>query len=143
MILNSVYALLSSFFFGFLFNIREKNLIFASLGGMIGWFFYLLSLNYGSSKLFALFIGTLVVSIYSEVAARVLKSPVTIFLICGIIPLVPGAGMYYTMYELVIGNTSASISLALETTGSASAIAVATILVTSTTKVITTLKKGK
>ena len=32
------------------------------------------------------------------------KCPVTIFLIAGIFPLVPGAGIYWTVYYLVMGN---------------------------------------
>lgn len=143
MILSSLYALLASLGFGFIFNIRGKNLFFAALGGAIGWFFYLLPLEYDSSKIFALFIGSLALSIYSEVMARVLKTPVTIILICSFIPLVPGAGMYYTMFEVTQGNINKSLSLGLETLGSAGAIAVATVLVASTTKVIIALKHGK
>ncbi|KYH30097.1 MULTISPECIES: threonine/serine exporter family protein [Clostridium] len=142
MILNSIYALLSSLGFAFLFNIRGKNLIFTSFGGAIGWFLYLLFINHSFSKVFALFIASISVSVYSEIMARVLKSPVTIFLICGIIPLVPGAGMYYTMYEITMGNINASLSIGLETISSAGAIAVATVLVASTTKVIVMLKKA-
>ncbi|MFU0823689.1 threonine/serine exporter family protein [Clostridium sp.] len=142
MILNSIYALLSSLAFAFLFNIRGKNLIFTSFGGAIGWFTYLLFINYSFSKVFVLFIASISVSVYSEIMARVLKSPVTIFLICGIIPLVPGAGMYYTMYEITMGNVDASLSIGLETISSAGAIAVATVLVASITKVIVILKRA-
>ncbi|QGU95037.1 hypothetical protein GOM49_07990 [Clostridium bovifaecis] len=142
MIINSIYALLSSLGFGFLFNIRGRNLIFASFGGALGWFFYLLFTNYSFSKVFALFMASISVSVYSEIMARVLKAPVTIFMICAIIPLVPGAGMYYTMYEITRGNLNASLSIGLETIISAGAIAVATVLVASTTKVITTLRKS-
>lgn len=142
MIISSIYALLSSLGFGFLFNIRGRNLIFASFGGAVGWFFYLLFTSYSFSKIFALFIASISVSVYSEIMARALKSPVTIFMICAIIPLVPGAGMYYTMYEITRGNLNASLSIGLETIISAGAIAVATVLVASTTKVITTLRKN-
>ncbi|MGY0375095.1 threonine/serine exporter family protein [Clostridium sp. JNZ J1-5] len=143
MILGSLYALLASLGFGVIFNIRGKNLFFASLGGSIGWFFYLLSLEYYPSKVFALFVGSLAISIYSEVMARVLKTPVTTFMICAMIPLVPGAGMYYTMLESIQGNIDKSLTLGLQTIGGAGAIAVATVLVASTTKVIVTLKQGK
>jgi uncharacterized membrane protein YjjB (DUF3815 family) len=143
MIINSFYALLSSLGFGIIFNIRGKNLFFASLGGGLAWFLYSISINYGFSMLFALFMGSLVCSVYSEVMARILKTPVTIFMICAIIPLVPGAGMYYTMFETTMGNIDKALSLGIETIGSAGAIAVATVLVTSITKVIVTLKNGK
>lgn len=143
MIISSIYALLSSLGFGIIFNIRGRSLFFASLGGGLGWLLYSISLYYNFSMLFALFMGALVCSIYAEVMARVLKTPVTIFMICAIIPLVPGAGMYYTMFETTMGNIDKALSLGIDTIGSAGAIAVATVLVASTTKVIVALKNGK
>lgn len=35
-----------------------------------------------------------------------MKCPITIFLISGIFPLVPGAGIYYTVYYLVTNQLS-------------------------------------
>jgi uncharacterized membrane protein YjjB (DUF3815 family) len=54
-ILNSFYALISTLGFAVLFNIKGKNLLFASIGGAIGWFVYLLTLTYYPSKTFAMF----------------------------------------------------------------------------------------
>jgi Uncharacterized conserved protein len=64
-------------------------------------------------------------------------------MICAIIPLVPGAGMYYTMFETIKGNLDKTIILGIETISSAGAIAVATVLVSSTIKVIIALKNRK
>ncbi|MDK2810897.1 MAG: hypothetical protein PWR27_1606, partial [Petroclostridium sp.] len=61
----------------------------------------------------------------SEFFARQFKMPVTIFLTSGIIPLVPGAGLYYTMLELVQNNYAAAISKGVETIFIAGSIAVA------------------
>lgn len=142
-ILNSFYALISTFGFAILFNIKGKNIIFASIGGAIGWFVYLLTLTYYPSKIFAMFLASIALSIYSEIMARVAKAPVTIFLICAIIPLVPGSGMYYTMLEFVKGSINNALNQGLETLSNAMSIAVATILVASMTKVITTIKNKK
>ena len=73
-------------------NIRGKNLIIASLGGGVAWFTYLLSGRLQPSIVFSLFLASMVGSIYSEIMARIYKNPVTMFIICAIIPLVPGAG---------------------------------------------------
>jgi uncharacterized membrane protein YjjB (DUF3815 family) len=54
MIIKAVYALLASLGFGVLFNIKGKNLLFASLGGAITWLFYLLYLKVGNSNIVAL-----------------------------------------------------------------------------------------
>ncbi|MCY6958568.1 threonine/serine exporter family protein [Clostridium brassicae] len=143
LLLNCLYAFMATLCFAILFNIRGKNIFFTSLGGAIGWFVYIFALQHSASKIFAIFLGSIALSIYSEIAARVLKAPVTIFLICAIIPLVPGAGMYYTMLESTKGNIDTSLGIGLETLSLAVTIAVATILVASITKVIMSIKKMK
>ncbi|WP_272508987.1 threonine/serine exporter family protein [Clostridium ganghwense] len=142
-VLNSLYALIATLGFAVLFNIKGKNILFASIGGSVGWFVYLLTLTYSPSKIFAMFLASIALSIYSEIMARVLKAPVTIFMICAIIPLVPGSGMYYTMLESIKGNIDKSLSLGLETLSIAVSIAAATILVASITNVIIAIKNIK
>ncbi|MFT5874650.1 MAG: uncharacterized membrane protein YjjB (DUF3815 family) [Clostridium sp.] len=141
MIVNSLYAFLSSLGFGIIFNIRGKNLIIASIGGGLGWFTYLLSSKLQPSIVFSLFLASMVVSIYSEIMARIYKNPVTIFIICAIIPLVPGGGMYFATLEAVKGNFSASLSKGAETLFSAGAIAIGIVFVSSISTIFKKIKK--
>jgi uncharacterized membrane protein YjjB (DUF3815 family) len=141
MILNSFYAFLSSLGFGILFNIRGKNLIIASIGGALGWFTYLLLGKLQPSIVFSLFLASMVVSIYSEVMARIYKNPVTIFIICAIIPLVPGGGMYFATLEAAKGNFNIALTKGAETLFSAGAIAVAIVFVSSISTVLKKIKK--
>ena len=141
MIVNSFYAFLCSLGFGILFNIRGKNLIIASIGGALGWFTYLLSGRLQSSIVFSLFLASMVVSIYSEIMARIYKNPVTIFIICAIIPLVPGGGMYFSILETVRGNFSIALSKGTETMFSAGAIAIAIVFVSSISSIFKKIKK--
>ncbi|WP_291632847.1 threonine/serine exporter family protein [Clostridium sp.] len=141
MIVNSLYAFLGSLGFGIIFNIRGKNLIIASIGGGLGWFTYLLSSKLQPSIVFSLFLASMVVSIYSEIMARIYKNPVTIFIICAIIPLVPGGGMYFATLEAVKGNFSASLSKGAETLFSAGAIAIGIVFVSSISTIFKKIKK--
>lgn len=141
MILNSIYAFLSSLGFGILFNIRGKNLIIASFGGALGWFTFLLASRLQPSMVFPLFLASMVVSIYSEVMARLYKNPVTIFIICAIIPLVPGGGMYYATLEAVKGNLNLALSKGIETLFSAGAIAIGIVFVSSISTIFKKIKK--
>ena len=141
MILNCLYAFLSSLGFGVLFNIRDKNLIIASVGGALGWFTYLLSRKLQPSEIFSLFLAAMVVSIYSEIMARVFKTPVTIFIICGIIPLVPGGGMYFATLEAVKGNLEISMSKGIQTLFNAGAIAIGIVFVSSISTIFKKIKK--
>lgn len=141
MILNCLYAFLSSIGFGVLFNIRGKNLIIASVGGALGWFTYLLSIKLQPSEVFSLFLAAMIVSIYSEIMARLYKSPVTIFIICGIIPLVPGGLMYFATLEAVKGNLEISMSKGIQTLFSAGAIAIGIVFVSSISTIFKKIKK--
>ena len=137
------YAFISSLGFGILFNVRGKNLIIASIGGAFGWLFYTLTFNSLQSEVVALFIASIAISVYSEIFARVMKNPVTIFLICALIPLVPGGGMYYTTFEAVQGNVNGSIVKGIETLFNAASIAVGIILVSTISKILNKLKMNK
>ncbi|MBW9152757.1 threonine/serine exporter family protein [Clostridium estertheticum] len=141
MILNSFYAFLSSLCFGVLFNIRGKNLIIASLGGGLAWLTYLISGRLQPSLVFSLFLASMVGSIYSEIMARLYKNPVTMFVICAIIPLVPGGGMYYATLEAVKGNFTVALTKGAETLFSAGAIAVGIVLVASISTIFKKIKK--
>lgn len=136
MLIKTFYAAMATLGFSIIFNIKGKNLLAATIGGAIGWFFYELALHYGMSEITAIFIGSVALSSYSEILARVLKAPVTTFIICALIPLVPGGGMYYTMLESVQGSASKSLELGLKTLSLAGAIAVGIILTSSIARFI-------
>ncbi|AYD41471.1 threonine/serine exporter [Clostridium fermenticellae] len=142
MIINSFYTLIATLSFGILSNIRGKNLFFASIGGALTWFFYLLTHSYFHiSNMFSFFIASAMGAVYSEIMARVKKTPVTTFVICSIIPLVPGGGMYNTMFEVVQGNINNALILGLKTLSIAGIIAVGVFFVSSISKTISLFRK--
>ena len=98
---------------------------------MIGWLTYLTLLDNGNSTNVSLFGASLIVSLLSEILARILKSPVTIYVIAGIIPLVPGSGMYNTMFESITGSLDKAISLGFSTLINAGSIALGIVFVSS------------
>jgi len=143
MIEQVIVAFVASFGFGIIFNIKGIKLIFAAIGGGLSWFCYLYLNNNGISTILSLFISSIIFSIYSEICARYLKTPVTTLIICALIPLVPGAGMYYTMYETILGNVSGAVQLGLNTLASAGALALGVIFVSTITKQVMNLKRVK
>ena len=139
MIKYAVFAMLTTFCFSIIFNIRGKNLFFAAFGGGMGWLFFLICQNHFDLSLtISMLFASIFIGIYSEIMARVNKAPVTIFAIPAILPLVPGNGMYYTMYETVQGNAYNALTLGTQTLASAGAIATGIVLVSSMAKLIKT-----
>ena len=103
LILDFIYAYIACLAFTLIYNMRGKFVLLAPLGGSIAWIIYNM-MAYTESDILQNFIATMAVSLYSETMARVYKAPVTMFLVVGLLPLVPGAGIYYTMEYLVMGN---------------------------------------
>ena len=141
MILETISAFTASFGVGIIFNIKGKNLFFASLCGALGWFVYKLSLRLGATDTTSMFFASVALSAYSEIFARILKTPVTTFIIAALIPLVPGGGMYYTMYEAITGNIITSLEIGITTLVSAGVLAIGIILVSTITRTIVKSKR--
>lgn len=118
-----LWAFLATLGFGVLFRAPLRDLPFAAFGGALSWGAYLALRTATGSESLSYFIASIAVGVYAEVAAALLKRPATLFIISAIIPLVPGAGMYRTMFEAVAGNAEASAATGFQTLTLAGAIA--------------------
>ena len=135
-IIMTLISFVATLGFGIAFNIKGKKLFFAAVGGGISWFFYSLFLEIGLSEISSLFISSILFSIYSEILARIYKTPVTTFVVCALIPLVPGSGMYFTMLSAINGDIAESLELGLKTLASAGTLALGVLFVSTITKLI-------
>jgi len=72
----------------------------------------------------ALFAASVAVGLWSEAVALLRRRPATVYMIAGVIPLVPGGGMYYTMLASNEGNSWKAVELGLQTFSAAFAIAI-------------------
>ena len=116
-------SFVASYAFGVIFNIKKRNLFFAALGGMLCSLLYCLISPRIHNEFITLLICSTCISFYCEAMARIEKTPVTSFFICGVISLVPGGMMYYTMREIILGNMSQSVMYCLSAIANAGAIA--------------------
>lgn len=101
-LIQGVSILIGTATFAMIFRIRLRMLPFAAFGGFLAWLVWrmtsdFLLFNAFTSNLFA----ALCVTGYSEILARILKTPSTVFLTPSILPLVPGATIYSTLVALV------------------------------------------
>ena len=102
-------------FFGWLFRISKKCMVPASLVGMAGYGVYMLALHLLGAPVGANFFAALTVAALSEILAHVQKAPASIYAIIGLMPLVPGAGLYRTMLALVQGDYQRGVAIGIET----------------------------
>lgn len=103
-VIQVVTAAIGSLGFSIYFRVREKNVIAAMAGGAIGWIVYLVVYHFADDLFISNFAAAFVVFVWAEIMARILKAPSNTYLIPGIIPLIPGGSLYYTMKGVVDGN---------------------------------------
>lgn len=105
-ILSAVVGTVS---FSVLFGVPREYYPYCGFIGGAGWLVYCLAELFlpGSGPCF---VATAVVILLSRTAAVVKHCPVTIFLIAGIFPLVPGAGVYWTVYHIVMEELFLAVS---------------------------------
>ena len=110
--------------------------------GAVGGTVYLFCLNIvKTDAVLAAFFSALAITILSHIFAKGFRAPVTIFLIPGILPTVPGAGMYRIVYYLVAGNQAKCAFYFAQTLEIAGMIALAIFLVGTIVNVIRKSKK--
>lgn len=86
-------ALIGTMCFSVLFGVPNKYNLACGIVGTVGWGVYLLTDN--------AFVSAMAIALISHLYAVYKRCPVTVFLICGLIPLVPGGGIFLTSYYMV------------------------------------------
>ena len=126
-ILPCLCAFLACVGFTLVFNIHGVGKVICGVGGALCWLVYLLA----GSTIFAAFLASAVVGVYSECMARLRRCPATTYLLIALLPLVPGGGIYYAMSYCVAGDIQSFLDTLLHTFGMAAALAVGAMLASS------------
>lgn len=129
LIIQTFYAFLATITFSVMFNTPKKELLFCGLAGGVGWLFYALFLKLGFSNTLSNFVGTFFIAYFSRLFAKIRRNPISVFLISGIITLVPGAGIYNTVLNIIMNDTANASFYGLETVKTSCAIAFGIIVI--------------
>lgn len=129
--LPCLYSLIASAAFGVQFNIRPRHIITAAIGGTVTQLIFLAFELSGTGDMLCYFLSAAAVALYCELMARRLHAPVNMYLVVGIIPLVPGGYMYNTMITLVGGDVDAFTHQFAEAVGIAGAVAMGVFVVSA------------
>ena len=127
-LLQLCFATVGCLGFSILFNIHGPGGLLCALGGGIAWAAYCIALNTSGSEIAGYFWGALAASVYAEIMARVRKYPAISYLVIAIFPLIPGAGVYYTMNYAVQGQMELFASKGMFTAAIAGIMAVGILL---------------
>ena len=122
---QTLSAFLAVVCFGLLLEMPKRYLVDAGVVGGAGWLVYLLTAQ-GLNLL-----RIVPYPLISHIFARFLKAPVTVFLVAGILPAVPGASIYRCVFYVIRSGRSLSTYYLVETLQIAGAIAVAIFIMDS------------
>lgn len=141
--LHFIFSFICTIGFSIFLSAPKRSLPYAGLIGAIGWVLYVYLFKLTDNPILSNFVPATIVGILSEVSARYLKQPAIVFIIPGIIPLVPGLGMYNTMLYLVQENYELATSTGVTALLVGGAISLGVLIVTSFVKTINTIKLKK
>lgn len=114
-IVTLVTAVLGSLGFSILFYMRPRRLPLAALAGFLTCAVYLAVKIPGGGELVSNLLAALAGAVFAEITARLTKAPVPVYLLPGLIPLVPGGALYETMSHLVSGDYAGAGAFGLKT----------------------------
>lgn len=141
-----IYQLIFSFFatigFAIYFSAPLSSIFASGLAGGVSWVLYFIIFHSFNNKVLGTFLASFLVGVLGEQLAIRLKKPATVFITPGIVSLVPGAGMYYTMSYLVERDFSMAATSGSETFFVAAAIAMGIIASTIFSRSIKAFKKN-
>lgn len=126
--------------FSILFNIHGPGMLLCAAGGVLTWIIFRLSQHFGGD-ITAYLNASMFAALYAEVMARIRKYPAFSYLVVSLVPLIPGAGVYYTMNHIVQGDILAFAERGINTITIAGAMAVGILLISSIFRSISAPKK--
>ena len=100
------------FAFYFVFDCPPKYVWACGFNAFFAWAVYLIADHFGVSGIWASFFSTIAADVFAYYCARIQKAPVIIFLVAGILPMVPGIGIYSAVYALMFSTGDAAVKFA-------------------------------
>lgn len=95
-------AFIGTFAFAILFGVPRQQYATCGIIGAIGWAAFLIMTRAGiAGTMVSITFSTVLICLMSRIVAVWDKCPSTVYLLCGIFPLVPGAGIFWFTYYLV------------------------------------------
>lgn len=104
-VLQVLAAVVGTISFAVLFSVAKKQRIYCGITAGIGWTVYLITMYFSDSSLLSTTLSAITLTVISRVLSAKRKAPATLFLLCGIFTLVPGAGLYYTSFHMFMNHS--------------------------------------
>lgn len=134
--IEGIACFVGCFGFSILFNIHGPGRLLCAAGGVLTWLTYQLCLHTIGDDIAAYFFATMIAALYSEIMARIRKYPAISYLVVSAFPLIPGAGVYYTMNYAVRNDMEHFANQGMHTVAIAGVMAVGILLVSTVVRLV-------
>jgi len=116
-------------------NVNGRDIVWGGILAIINWVGYILIKHYTGSGALAYFFASFIVAVGAEILAVAKRNPATVYLLPGILPLVPGAGIFSMMRSAILENMDVALQKLYEVGGAAGSIALGIAIASSFFKV--------
>jgi len=129
--LQCIASVVACIGFAIVFNVHGRGFALCVLGGGIVWAAYLVAYHFTKSDPLSYFFAAIISALYSEIMARIRKYPATSYLVISLMPMFPGAGVYYATNHFVNSNMHGFAEKGYATIAIAGAIAIGVLFVST------------
>ena len=143
MIVAALWSGGASIFCSLYFNTRAFHAVISGILGVMSYFVYLIIKVHIGNEALGFFVGTASVAAASEILAVMMKNPATVFLLSGLLPLVPGGGLFYMMRALVQEEFAQAFAIGYQTMMAAASIALGVAVVSSVFRIVQAFLRRK
>ncbi|UEX89871.1 threonine/serine exporter family protein [Staphylococcus ratti] len=125
LLLMFIFSFSTAFCFAFVYDAPKRLFFPAGLCGGFGYIiFHIATVILNIDSIYASLLGSFTLGMLSHIMARIMKSPVIIFMVPGIIPLVPGSIFFKGAQKLLTLDFNEASGIFVRATLIAGAIAV-------------------
>ncbi len=128
-LIEAFCAFFACFFFAILYNTPKKELPYCGLSGAIGYTVYYIFSRYFNLSLLGAFTGTACICIMAKYYSIEHKMPKLLYVLPAIYPIVPGAGIYYALHDIMINDYAAATNEAFIAFKTVGAVVVAMLII--------------
>ncbi|MCI8326242.1 MAG: threonine/serine exporter [Lachnospiraceae bacterium] len=121
-LIQLLLSFIAVFSFSVMFCAPRSQYVFCGLCGCLSQGVYRLLEAFGANDMICILFSTFSLTILTRILSILRRTPVTIYLVPGVLPLVPGAKIYYTSYYLMMNEAKNAMFMGLDAFKTAGAI---------------------
>lgn len=139
MLVQALIGFMGAITFAVIYRAPTRQLPYAGMVGALGWIICLTTRERWG-EIGGVFVAATAVAFCSEILARRRRQPVLVFLIPGVIPLVPGGPAYLTILSFLQNDYAEALVLLVSTGLLAGAVAAGIIIASSVSRMYSRAK---